>query len=47
MMGIKKGTCCDEHWVLNASDESLNSTSETNVILYKYKLNKNFKDKNK
>ena len=34
MMGIKEGTCCDENWVLYVSDESLNSTSETNTILY-------------
>ena len=33
MMGIKKGTG-DEHWVLNVSDESLNSTPETNIALY-------------
>ena len=32
-MGIKEGTC-DEHWVLYVSDESLNSTPETNIILY-------------
>ena len=25
-MGIKEGICCDEHWVLYVSDESLNST---------------------
>ena len=24
------GTCCDERWVLYASDESLNSTPEIN-----------------
>ena len=24
---------CDEHWVMYASDESLNSTSETNSAL--------------
>ena len=29
--GIKEGTCCDEHWVLYISDESLNSTTETNI----------------
>lgn len=28
VMGIKEGTCWDEHWVLCVSDESLNSTSE-------------------
>jgi len=33
-MGIKEGTWCDEHWVLYVSDESLNSTPETNIILY-------------
>ena len=32
-MGIKEGTCCDEHWVLYVSDESLNSTPETNIVL--------------
>ena len=26
VMGIKEGTCCDEHWVLCATNESLNST---------------------
>ena len=30
IMGIKEGTC-DEHWVFCVSDESLNSTSETNI----------------
>ena len=33
-MGIKKGICCDEHWVLHVSDESLNSTPDTNITLY-------------
>ena len=33
VMGIKEGTC-DEPWMLNASDESLNSTPETNITLY-------------
>ena len=38
VMGIKEGTCWDEHWVsshesLVSSDESLNSTPETNIIL--------------
>ena len=33
-MGIKEGTWCNEHWVLYATDESLNSTSETNKVLY-------------
>ena len=30
---IKEGTC-EEHWVLNISDESLNSTPKTNIALY-------------
>ena len=34
MMGIKESISCDEHWVFNVSDESLNSTSETNTTLY-------------
>ena len=34
VMGIKGGTCCDEHWVLYVSDKSLNSTTETNTTLY-------------
>ena len=34
VMGIKEGTCGDEHWVLYATDELLNSTSETNDVLY-------------
>ena len=33
-MGIKEGTCYDEHWVSYVSDESLNSTPETNIALY-------------
>ena len=34
VMGIKEGTCRDEHWMLYVSDESLNSTPETNIALY-------------
>ena len=34
VMGIKKGIWCNEHWVLYATDESLNSTSVTNNTLY-------------
>ena len=34
MIGIKEGTCYDEHWALYVSDESLNSTPETNITLY-------------
>lgn len=33
VMAIKEDTC-DEKWVLYISDESLNSTSETNIALY-------------
>ena len=44
MMDIKEGTCCDEYWVLYISDELLNSTPETNIVLYvnylKFKLKK-------
>ena len=28
VMGIKEGTCWDEHWVLYVSDESLNAPPE-------------------
>ena len=28
--GIKEGTCCDEHWVLYGTVESLHCTPETN-----------------
>ena len=34
MVGIKDGTCCDEHRVLYVSDESLNSTPETNFTIF-------------
>ena len=33
VMGTKEGTCCDEHWMLYVSDESLNSTPE-NIRVY-------------
>ena len=33
-MGIKEGTCCDEHWMLYVSDESQISTPETNIMRY-------------
>ena len=33
VMGIKEGTCYDQHWVFYVSDESLNSTPETNIAL--------------
>ena len=33
-MGIKEGTCWDEHRVLRASDESLSSIPETVITPY-------------
>ena len=33
-MGIKEDTCCDEHWVMYGSIESLHCTPKTNVKLY-------------
>lgn len=29
-MGIKEGTRCNEHWVLNTTKESLTTVSKTN-----------------
>lgn len=34
VMHIKESMCCNEHWVLCKTDESLTSTSETNNTLY-------------
>ena len=34
VIGIKEGTWWDEHWVLNTTDQSLKTTSETNDVLY-------------
>ena len=34
VMGIKEGTWCNEHWVLYTPDLLLNTTSETNDVLY-------------
>ena len=34
VMGIKEGTCGDEHWVLYTTNESLNTTSKTNDAPY-------------
>ena len=34
VIGMKEGTWGDEHWVLYVSVESLNSTLETNIMLY-------------
>ena len=48
VMGIKEDTCCDEHWVLDLNDKSLNSTPETilTCMLTNQNLNKNLKEKN-
>ena len=32
-MGIKEGTCHDEHWVLYGRGDSLYCTPETNITL--------------
>ena len=32
VMGIKEGTCWDEHWVLYVSDESVGSMPETSML---------------
>lgn len=37
-MGIKEGACCDQHWVLYVSEESLNLALETNITLQVNKL---------
>ena len=34
VMGIKEGTCCDEHWVLYTINELLNTTTKTNDVPY-------------
>lgn len=34
VMGNKEDTCCEEHWVLDTTNELLNTTSETNDVLY-------------
>ena len=33
-MGIKEGTCCDEHWVMYGIVESLYYTPEINITQY-------------
>lgn len=40
MAGIKEGTDCMEHWVLYENNESWNTTSKINDVLYG---NKTFK----
>ena len=34
LMGIKEGTCYDEHWVLYVSSKLLNSIPKANIALY-------------
>ena len=34
VMGIKEGTCDDDHWVLHVTNELLNATSKTNDVLH-------------
>lgn len=34
VMGIKKSTCWDEHWVLYVNDESINSPPEASITPY-------------
>ena len=36
VMGIKKGKCCHDHWVLYTSNESLNTTSKSNDVLIQW-----------
>ena len=48
VMSIKEVTC-DKHWMLYVSEESLNSTPETNIMLCltNYSLNQNLKKNRK
>ena len=34
VMGIEKGSCWDEHWVLHVRDESLKSIPKAKTTLY-------------
>ena len=34
VMGSKEGTCCMVHWVLYATNEASNFTSESGDVLY-------------
>lgn len=43
VMGIKEGTCCDEHWILCGSVESPNCIPETILYCVNWNLN-NFKE---
>lgn len=44
-MGVKEGKRCNEPWVVNATEESQNFTSETKNIRYIISLNLNKKMK--
>ena len=44
VMGIEEGTCWDEHWVLDVSDESWEPTPEAKTSLLA-NLRINFKNK--
>ena len=41
-MDSKEETCWDKHWLLYVSDESLNSTPKTIIMLTNLDLNKIF-----
>ena len=41
VMNVKRGTWCNEHWLLYKTDESMTSISETNNKLYVNYLNLN------
>ena len=47
VLGIKECTCCDEHWVLNGSVESLYYIPETNITFMFTKWNSNKNNKTK
>ena len=34
VIGPEEGSCGDKHWVLHATNESLNTTSEINDVVY-------------
>ena len=47
VMAVKEYTSCNEHWVLHAIDDSLNSTPIIQCMLINLNLNKTFKQTNK
>lgn len=34
MIGPEEGRCGDKHWVLHSTNESVNTASETNDVVY-------------